>query len=288
MRRQLLVWVILTLSWSYSLAAARASDSTKTIPPTWKNDVVTALNFSQVDFDNWSKGGQDNVAWLWNLTMLFEYDHAQWNWRNTVKLVFGKNRTNGRAFRKSSDEIHLSTVMTWKRNMFVNPYLSVTLETQFTRGYDYKKTPPVIISDFMDPGYVLISMGSGVAPVDGWRIRLGFASKTTITRQFSRLYADDPRTTDVVEKVRHEPGVEIVSELLRKVSANITVVSKLTVFSNLRTWQQVDVQWDTTFSSRIARFLSVNYNVYLWYDSDISLKRQLKQALMVGLTWDVM
>ncbi len=288
MKTYCVIFAILLIGFSGPGKAAAVPDSTKPPVSRWKNDVVTALNFSQVDFDNWSKGGQDNVAWLWNLTMLFEYDHARWNWRNTVKLVFGKNRTNGREFRKSSDEINLSTVITWKRKLFVNPYLSLTLETQFTRGYDYKKTPPVVISNFMDPGYVLLSMGTGVAPIDGWRVRFGFASKTTVTRQFAHLYADDPGTADVVETIRHEPGVEIVSELLRNVSQNIKVVSKLTVFSNLRTWEQVDVQWDTTFSSRIARFLSVNYNIYLWYDSDISRKRQLKQALMVGLTWDVL
>lgn len=265
------------------------ADSSKTQPPPshWKNDIVTALNFSQVDFDNWSKGGEDNVAWLWNMTMVFEYDRPTWNWRNNVKLVFGKNRTNGREFRKSSDEINISTVFTLKRGMFVNPYISVNFETQFTRGYDYKKVPPAAISDFMDPGYVIISGGSGLAPVDGLRFRLGFASKTTITRQFSALYSDDPRTPDVVERIRHEPGMEVVTEVLRKVSANIVLASKLSVFSNLRSWEQVDVQWDTTFSSKIARFLSVNYNIQLWYDSDVSRKRQLKQALMVGITWDV-
>ncbi len=271
---------------AYPLATKDSSQSKKQ-KSHWKNDVVTALNFSQVDFDNWSKGGEDNVAWLWNMNMIFEYDRNTWNWRNNVKLVFGKNRTNGKEFRKSSDEINISTVFTLKRGMFVNPYLSLNFETQFTRGYDYKKHPPVPISNFMDPGYIIISSGSGLAPVDGLRFRMGFASKTTITREFAPLYSDDPQTPHVLEKIRHEPGMELVTELLRKISANIVVASKLSLFSNLRTWQQIDVQWDATFSSKIAKFLSVNYNIQLWYDSDVSKKRQLKQALMVGITWDV-
>ncbi len=284
---------LILLLYVHSIPAANSGDSSKKAPKPppkhspWKKDVVTALNFSQVDFDNWSKGGEDNVAWLWNMDLAIEYNPQKWNWRTLIKLVFGKNRTNGQEFRKSSDEIKFTTVLTLKKGFYINPYLSLDFQTQFTAGYDYQKDPPVMISDFMDPGYVVVSTGSGLAPMDGLRVRMGFASKTTITRKFAALYSDDPRTSAVVETIRHEPGLEVVGEVLRNVSKNIILSSKLAIFSNLRTWQEVDVQWDTTFSSSIAKFLRVNYNIQLWYDSDVSNKRQLKQALMVGITWDV-
>jgi cytochrome c oxidase assembly protein Cox11 len=47
----------------------------------------------------------------------------------------------------------------------------------------------------------------------------------------------------------------------------------------------VDVNWDNMFSSKISNLLSVSLNVRMFYDKDISSKRQLKQVLALGLSY---
>ena len=66
------------------------------------------------------------------------------------------------------------------------------------------------------------------------------------------------------------------------------LTSKLELFSNLESFQQIDVKWDTILSAKVARYVDVNLNVKLFYDRDISRKRQLKQALTLGLTYTIL
>jgi hypothetical protein len=62
-------------------------------------------------------------------------------------------------------------------------------------------------------------------------------------------------------------------------------MTKLQLFSNLNRVDEIDVNWDNLFSAKVAEYLSVTLSIVLVYDKDISLQRQLKQTLAVGLTY---
>ncbi len=252
----------------------------------WDNQLISSLNFSQTSFDNWTKGGENNVSWLLNIEGRFERKQKKYTWSNSGKFSYGKNKIGINAFRKSVDEIKLSSVFKYRSGIFVDPYASFSFETQFVKGYDYQKDPAVAVSNFMDPAYIFFSSGAGIQPNPAIKMRLGFAFKTTITNKYP-IYADNPRTINI-EKMRYEPGGEAIVELNRKISKNILLTSKAELFSNIRTFREIDVRWDTTFSSKIAKYVSVIYNIQLFYDSDISPKRQLKQVLAVGLTYELL
>ncbi|NOX38190.1 MAG: DUF3078 domain-containing protein [Calditrichaeota bacterium] len=267
--------------------AAAAEESPKTEKSFgWNNQVISSLNFSQTSFDNWTKGGENNVSWLLNIEARFERKQEKYTWANSGKFSYGKNKVGLNNFRKSVDEIKLSSVYKYRSGIFVDPYASFSFETQFVKGYDYQKDPPVAVSNFMDPAYVFFSGGAGIQPNPALKMRFGFAFKTTITDKYP-LYADNPRTRNI-EKIRYEPGGEAIVELNRKISKNILLTSKAELFSNMRTFREIDVRWDTTFSSKIAKYVSVIYNIQLFYDSDVSPKRQLKQVLAVGLTYELL
>ena len=267
-----------------SIAAKEPPDPQQ--PLGWNNQLISSLNFSQTNFDNWTKGGETNVSWLLNIEAQFEYKHKKYVWNNSGKFSYGKNKVGRNAFRKSVDEIKISSVFKYRSGIFIDPYASFSFETQFVKGYDYQTDPPKPVSNFLDPGYLFFSAGTGMQPVKMLKIRTGFALKTTITDQYP-LYADDPRT-ESIETIRYEPGGEAILELNRKISANILLTSKAEIFSNMRAFREIDVRWDTTFSSKISRFLTVIYNIQLFYDSDVSPKRQIKQVLAVGFTYELL
>ena len=60
------------------------------------------------------------------------------------------------------------------------------------------------------------------------------------------------------------------------------------MFSNVKTLNEIDVNWNTLISAKITKLIAVNFNVKLIYDRDVSVKRQLKQALTVGLTYTLL
>ncbi len=277
--------MIILIGLFISLGIVSARSQEKEAPKYgWQKEVVGTINLSQTTFDNWAQGGENSVAWQVNLNVKFVNDQKKYNWSNTGKFTFGMVKVGDGTTKKSVDEIKLESVLTYKLGVYVNPYLAATAETQFARGYNYTVTPNVAISNFMDPGYFTQSAGLGIEPVKNLKIRVGGALKETVTRDFPAPYADDPNTPEV-EKNRVEVGAESVTDFSWKVSENTLFTTKLELFSNLKALDQVDVRWDNILAAKVAKYLDVNFNVKLFYDRDISRKRQLKQALMIGLTY---
>lgn len=208
----------------------------------------------------------------------------KYKWDNSGKISYGSTKIADIESRKSIDEIKAESVFTYILGTYVNPYVAATGETQFTAGYIYEEDSKTEISNILDPGYFTQSAGLGYEPASGFKTRLGFAVKETITRNFPAPYADDPDTVDI-EKTKIEPGMESVTDYTKALMGNILLTSKLELFSNFKGIKEVDVKWDNIFSAKISKYISVSFNVKLFYDRDVSEKRQLKQSLALGLTY---
>jgi len=48
------------------------------------------------------------------------------------------------------------------------------------------------------------------------------------------------------------------------------------------------VRWDTDITTQITKFINVKLNIKLFYDEDISTKRQLNQSLLLGISYTLL
>ena len=250
----------------------------------WQKGLVGNLNLTQTQFDNWTQGGENAFAWQLNINGKALRDEEKYKWDNSGKVSYGQAKLADIEVRKSVDEIKLESVFTYLLGVYVNPYVAASSETQFTTGYEYSEDSKTDVSAFLDPGYFSQSVGLGYEPVREFKTRLGFAFHETITSDYPVPYADDP-DTDEVEKIKVEPGLESVTDFSKSLIGNILLTSKLEIFSNLKGVDEIDVKWDNIFSAKISKYIDVNFNIKFLYDRDSSEKRQLKQALAVGLTY---
>ena len=88
--------------------------------------------------------------------------------------------------------------------------------------------------------------------------------------------------------MRLEYGAESVTDAKLQVSESILYTSKLALFSNLKGVDEIDVDWDNVFSAKVATYITVSFNFKLFYDKDVSAKRQLKETLAVGLSYTLL
>ena len=261
-----------------------AQENTETTSP-WVRTMVGTLNLTQNSFDNWTQGGEDSWAWLVDINGTMTRTTSGGSWASNGKLAYGESKIGDEDARKAADELRLETVYNWNLGMLVNPYVAATARTQLTEGYQYSDEGIDTVSNFLDPGYFTQSFGLGYSPNEHLKTRLGAAVKETIASDFDYLYTDDPETDDEIEDNKVEYGAESVTNITMPLNDIILFTSKLEMFSDLNRIDEVDVNWDNLFSAQIAKFLAVNLNVQLYYDKDISIKRQLKQTLSVGLTY---
>jgi hypothetical protein len=61
--------------------------------------------------------------------------------------------------------------------------------------------------------------------------------------------------------------------------------SKMISFSNLKGIDEIDVNWDNVVIIDISDWFNVNFQFQLIYDKDVSAKRQLRQALSIGINY---
>ena len=275
--------LLFCLATVIALAAVGAEEDQE---PGWKNELVFNFNLTQASFDNWAQGGENTLGWQAGLNGKFTHHGAAHEWANTAKLAYGMQTVGDDEARKSVDEIKLETVYTYKAGFFVDPYAAATAQTQFSNGFLYEDSKKTAISGFLDPGYFTQSLGIGRSYGDILQSRLGFAAKETVADKYP--YADDPETDDKIEDTKVELGMEAVTDLSLTLSESLLFTSKLELFSNLEASNEIDVAWDNLLAAKVQEYVTVSLNVKLFYDRDISKKRQIKQSLAIGLTYTLL
>ncbi len=269
--------VLVSILGIVQMVVAQEGEKKEEIKYGWQKSMVGNVNFTQNTFDNWTKGGEDSWSWQSDILSKFTDKEPKYEWANGGKLSYGKTQV-GQDARKAADEIKLESVYTYMLNWPMNPYISAMGQTQFSKGYDYAVSPKVEISNFLDPGYFTESIGFKYAPSDIIQTRIGAASKQTVTDKFAGIYAKG-------DKFRVEYGAESVTDLNVKLGQNLLYNSKLELFSTVKRFNEVDVNWDNLFSVKATKYMNVTWNLRIYYDHDINIKRQLKETLAVGLTY---
>lgn len=257
----------------------------------WTKTLVGALNLTQNRYSsNWTKGGENSVAWKGVVETKWENNAVKTNWKNSGKLVFGQIKQGSQGVRKSDDELNVESVLTYKVGQYLNPYLSFNGLTQIASGFEYPETGKIKVSSSFSPMFLRQSLGLGYKPNEQFVTRLGVSVKETIVSDdgliagsaltFRERYGNKPD-----ESMRVETGIESTTDLSVKLAENILFKSKLELFSSFENFNTADVAWDNTLAAKISKYFSVNFNVYAFYDEDILTEVQVKQAVALGVTY---
>jgi len=274
------VWLLLLLTFVF------AQDTTA-VDTTWQKEAVASFSFSQAHFDNWATGGENTLAHQFDLGGKLIYNSDRYIWTNTGKVAFGNSKIGGSDAKKTMDEMRVESRLTYLWKFQPDPYLSIKGETQLAPGYAYDETGKIQISAFLDPGYFTQSAGFIYNPMGELSVRFGAAVKETITKDYPSPFADDLETEET-EKTKIETGVESIIAYSKKISENTLINSTIDLFNNFTGFDATDVRWDTDITTQITKYINVKFNVKIFYDKDISTKRQRNQSLLLGISYTLL
>jgi hypothetical protein len=263
------------------------SQDTTAVDTTWQKEAVGSIGFSQAHFDNWASGGENTLAYQFDLGGKLINNNDKYTWMNTGKIAFGNSKIGDTDAKKTIDEIRVESLLTYLWKFQPDPYFSVKGETQLAPGYNYGENKKTQVSAFLDPAYFTQSAGFIYVPTDELSVRFGAAVKETITKDYSVPFSDDPETEEI-ETTKVEPGVESVISFSKKINNNTLVNSTIDLFNNFSGFNAIDVRWDTDITTQITKFINVKLNIKLFYDEDISTKRQLNQSLLLGISYTLL
>jgi Protein of unknown function (DUF3078) len=252
----------------------------------WNSTGTAGLNLSQIALSNWSQGGDNSMAFDFTGNFSFIYFSSPFRLDNNLKLSYGRTKIGGEDFRTSDNDFYLENVLSYKIDWDFNPYFSNSVRTVLANGYQYNSDTTYQISSFFDPGYVTQSLGLLYDKSKIFQTRLGLALQETFANKFTQ-YTDDPDTPDKIEKFKLETGVESVSSLNYTLAQNLLINSDLRLFTRFKHLDVWDVRWENILTAQVNKFVNVNFDVLIVYQKDQSPKTQLKEALQLGVNYNI-
>ncbi len=276
-------FILLTLC-SFGFAQ---SDST-TQPSEWKHSLVAGLLLTQMSYTDWAQGGENALAYTLTIDGKSVRDVENTNWSNTYKIAYGQTRLGSKGFRKTDDKLEFESVLTYKLGTYVNPYASATFKSQFADGFKYDDVAGTSVktSAGFDPMYLTQAVGVGYQPIAQVKTRLGAALREVFSG--AQGYADDASTTPTIETSKVEGGLESVTDAEWKFEENVLFTTKLEMFSPFNKIDRVIVRSNNTIVAKVSQYISVNLNVQLINDANITARTQVKQSLAMGLTYTLL
>lgn len=279
---------ILILLLFISATILKAEDnSTEKKDTLWIPKGIIGLNMSQISLSNWTQGGENSLSFTLFTILGLDYIGFPWKWTNSLKTTYGRTKLGSEAFRTNDNEIYFESVLVHLLGWKANPYASATFRTAITEGFNYDEETAVQIVSFFDPAYLTQGLGFEYETENVFIQRLGISFKQTIADEFSMLYSDDPGTPNEIEKFKFESGMESVTEVTYEFLTNMVLSSYLRLFTRFDALDVWDVRWDTIITAKVNEYFNVNFNVLLIYDESQSMKRQLKQALQLGISYSI-
>lgn len=276
----------LLLAFSVPLMAQDQNGETQAEEPksNWKKGGNASFTFNQVSLTNWAAGGQSSLSGNIFVNLFANYKDDNQTWDNNLDLGYGLIKQGNNPFIKSDDRIELNSK--YGRNLTESWYYSAlfNFRTQFAPGYNIPNDS-VLISDFLAPAYILLSLGLDYKPNENFTLMLSpVTSKTTIVMDqgladqgaFGVEAAEVDAMGNIItpgSNVRYEIGAFLKMMYQKEVLKNVNFQTKLDLFSNyLNNPENIDVNWEVIVAMKINEYLTANLNTHLIYDDDIDIQ----------------
>lgn len=240
--------------------------------------------------DNWDGEEESNINWLIQGNMTANKQLLDWfRSMNTLTLKFGQiydsekdpvtneQLPGWKEPRKSDDEIDLLSLGLITLDGWVDPYVSLRLETVF-EGIERRVFDPA-----------RFSQGIGAAKIIYEEPRLGLNTRFGLLMRENYLYK---QTTMI------DGGAESITEFTwvcpydrTKFTSNLFLFQ---AFFNSEEdeslkdnddWKQIDVEWTNELSIQLYKYLSFNVYTELLYDKEIDYTGRFKQTSGLSLTY---
>ena len=264
----------------------------------WTKGGVFNLNLSQGASRNWAAGAEKFSCSINALANTFAYYKRYRNvWDNTLNVQYGIVNATSIGTRKNDDRFDLLSRYGYQLGDTATSkwYLSAltNLRTQMTTGYNYTVDPKRKNSALFAPAYLLVSPGIMYKPNATFDVFLSPVTSRWVivndkNKDIRRLF----NFTDTSKMAINEIGAFLTANLKKDLAKNISLASRLDLFSNYKNNpQNIDVFWTNTLGFKVNKYIGVSYNFDLIYDHDTKnvetgglLGTQLKSLIGIGFT----
>lgn len=260
----------------------------------WRKWITFGINLNQTAFsNNWSGGGVNSLAIGGNFDYKTEYNKAPFDYTSELLLLYGKSHNKGQSARKTNDRIFFDNKIATQLSKTWYFFGSISFESQFDKGYQYDDSGtlpgyPLLISNFMSPGYVTESLGFEYKPNKAFDLRLGtgtarqtFVLDTTIYHNVSTNYG-----VKIGHTFLNELAFQAVAIYDKDIMQNVHLNTRYALFIPYgRSLENIDHRIDAVLTAKVNKLIAVTINATALYDKDTSPRIQGSEGLALGVIY---
>ena len=258
-------------------ASIMSNAQDKPTNPTWKKASVYGLNFNNTNLSTYWNGGGNSATSINGLIGLTAvYAKGKNLWQNSGDFGLGFTRIgklkaeNKNPYLKTDDRIIL--ISNYSRQLTEGSNWSPVaagfdFRTQFIEGINGDN---IRISNFLAPGFLLVSVGSkwtstdktltlGIAPITG---KMTFVIDDSLSN--AGAFGVDPGS-----QFRSQFGNLFSAAYAKNLTPNIGFKSNLNLFTDYATLDRTDINWDATLAMKITKYITTTLSVLYLYDDDV-------------------
>ncbi len=238
-------------------------------PQYWKFLSEANFVFNQAIIKNWSKGGENNISTLLDVTGRAKYTNKEkkMTWSSIGRLKHGLIMTTEYGVRRNIDLIDISSKFNNKAFGKFDFSSTMIFKTQLAKGYKYPDTIPV--SKFFNPATLTIGLGLDYKPNKNTSINFAPLS-------YKGTYVLDTVNIDQTkhglsadQRSKHEPGMSVQVNHKLTLWKTIKVVNEVRLFTNyIHNPLNVDIDWEMIATAKLNWFTDIRLNTHLIYDDD--------------------
>ena len=240
-------------------------------PVSWDYELASALAFNQTYLSNWSKGGENSLSSMFDISGTATYTNrdAKTQWINEARLKYGTLITEEHGLRKNTDQFELNSQMNKNARGKFDLSAVFYMKNQIARGYSYPNDS-VVVSKFLNPATLTVGLGVDYKPFKHTSINLAPLSyKNTFVLDTAQI---DQTKHGIPEEKRakQEMGTQVLIKNRISPMEDMTIFNSVRLFSNyLNKPQNIDVDWEMVLDQKISWFFTVRLNLHLIYDDDV-------------------
>lgn len=304
---------------------AYSQDTTAALKDTsWKKGGFISLMFNQVAFSHWAGGGTNSFSFTGIGNGFVKYTKGKNYWNSFLITQYGLTQTQyDHKATKNIDLLELQTKAGHGIGHNFNLAALVDFLSQFTNGYNYPNDS-LIVSKFLAPAYLTISLGVEWKPVDYFSVmlspvtgKLTFVNDQEIADQVlngASLYGTEPAVYDSDgvllshgENLRKELGAYLTAQFKKDIFKNVNLATRLQLFDNYTDKNEsnrknIDVNYDLLINMKVNKWLAASFFLTIIYDNDITIadldedgiptgaagpRTQVKEGIGIGITYNI-
>jgi len=286
--------LILIVALALNFNSTFAQESIIEVKEGWSKKGHIVFLFSQFGFSHWVTGGDNNVAGNLGLDYDFNFVKKNNTWDTKIIAAYGLTKSKNVDFaKKTDDRFELNSVIGKKasKNWYYSAF--VNFQTQFTKGYIYKKNSNgreirEEHTDFMSPA--VLTFGPGMQWKKSNELKFNIAPAT------SKLTMVDPKFTlpnnayfgvEAGRNSKYELGFSAAGYGKFGIMENVTMETILIFFSDyLESPQNIDIDYTTNVTMKVNTHLSTKFTFQTIYNNNAFKGFQIRELFGFGFNYN--